>query len=118
MSKTFDKVWHEGLLFKLKQNGISKVFYCFVFYCHLFITYVLFTYSCQLLCHYVISLIYILYIFLRTISLINLLYAFRFIYLFIIYIIRSRHDKISKFADLKNRLRKNSLRDAIASAKN
>ena len=23
MSKTFDKVWHEGLLFKLKQNGIS-----------------------------------------------------------------------------------------------
>ena len=23
ISKTFDKVWHEGLLFKLKQNGIS-----------------------------------------------------------------------------------------------
>ena len=23
MAKTFDKVWHEGLLFKLKQNGIS-----------------------------------------------------------------------------------------------
>ena len=23
MSKAFDKVWHEGLLFKLKQNGIS-----------------------------------------------------------------------------------------------
>ena len=23
MSKTFDKVWHEGLLFKLKQNGIT-----------------------------------------------------------------------------------------------
>ena len=23
MSKPFDKVWHEGLLFKLKQNGIS-----------------------------------------------------------------------------------------------
>ena len=23
MSKSFDKVWHEGLLFKLKQNGIN-----------------------------------------------------------------------------------------------
>ena len=23
MSKAFDKVWHEGLLFKLNQNGIS-----------------------------------------------------------------------------------------------
>ena len=23
MSKAFDKVWDEGLLFKLKQNGIS-----------------------------------------------------------------------------------------------
>ena len=23
MSKAFGKVWHEGLLFKLKQNGIS-----------------------------------------------------------------------------------------------
>ena len=23
MSKAFDKVWHDGLLFKLKQNGIS-----------------------------------------------------------------------------------------------
>ena len=23
MSKAFDKVWHEGLLFKLKQNGIN-----------------------------------------------------------------------------------------------
>ena len=23
ISKAFDKVWHEGLLFKLKQNGIS-----------------------------------------------------------------------------------------------
>ena len=23
MSKAFDKVWHEGLLFKLKQNGID-----------------------------------------------------------------------------------------------
>ena len=23
MSKTFDKVWHDGLLFKLKQNGID-----------------------------------------------------------------------------------------------
>ena len=22
-SKAFDKVWHEGILFKLKQNGIS-----------------------------------------------------------------------------------------------
>ena len=23
LSKAFDKVWHEGLLFKLKQNGVS-----------------------------------------------------------------------------------------------
>ena len=23
MSKAFDKVWHEGLIFKLKQNGID-----------------------------------------------------------------------------------------------
>ena len=23
MSKAFDKVWHNGLIFKLKQNGIS-----------------------------------------------------------------------------------------------
>ena len=23
MSKAFDKVWHEGLIFKLEQNGIS-----------------------------------------------------------------------------------------------
>ena len=23
MSKAFDKVWHEGLIFKLKQNGVS-----------------------------------------------------------------------------------------------
>ena len=23
ISKAFDKVWHKGLLFKLKQNGIS-----------------------------------------------------------------------------------------------
>ena len=23
ISKAFDKVWHEGLLFKLKQNGIN-----------------------------------------------------------------------------------------------
>ena len=23
MSKAFDKVWHDGLIFKLKQNGIS-----------------------------------------------------------------------------------------------
>ena len=23
MSKAFDKDWHEGLIFKLKQNGIS-----------------------------------------------------------------------------------------------
>ena len=23
VSKTFDKVWHDGLIFKLKQNGIS-----------------------------------------------------------------------------------------------
>ena len=23
ISKTFEKVWHEGLIFKLKQNGIS-----------------------------------------------------------------------------------------------
>ena len=23
ISKAFDKVWHEGLLFKLKQNGVS-----------------------------------------------------------------------------------------------
>ena len=24
ISKTFDEVWHEGLIFKLKQNGISS----------------------------------------------------------------------------------------------
>ena len=24
MSKAFDKVWHDGLLFKLKQNGITE----------------------------------------------------------------------------------------------
>ena len=24
MSKVFDKVWHEGIIFKLKQNGISS----------------------------------------------------------------------------------------------
>ena len=24
MSKAFDKVWHKGLIFKLKQNGISS----------------------------------------------------------------------------------------------
>ena len=23
MSKTFDEVWHEGLIFKLKQNGVT-----------------------------------------------------------------------------------------------
>ena len=23
ISKAFDKIWHEGLFFKLKQNGIS-----------------------------------------------------------------------------------------------
>ena len=23
ISKAFDKVWHDGLIFKLKQNGIS-----------------------------------------------------------------------------------------------
>ena len=23
MSKTFDKVWHNGLIYKLKQNGVS-----------------------------------------------------------------------------------------------
>ena len=23
MSKSFDKVWHEGLIFKLKQNGVT-----------------------------------------------------------------------------------------------
>ena len=23
MSKAFDKVWHQGLIFKLKQNGVS-----------------------------------------------------------------------------------------------
>ena len=23
MSKSFDKVWHQGLLYKLKQNGID-----------------------------------------------------------------------------------------------
>ena len=26
ISKAFDKVWHDGLLFKLNQNGISVVF--------------------------------------------------------------------------------------------
>ena len=31
MSKAFDKVWHEGLVFKLKQNGIEGNFYpCFI----------------------------------------------------------------------------------------
>ena len=25
MSKAFDKVWHKGLIFKLKQNGIYRV---------------------------------------------------------------------------------------------
>ena len=24
ISKAFDKVWHEGLLFKLKRNGIGR----------------------------------------------------------------------------------------------
>ena len=24
MSKAFDKVWHKGLIYKLKQNGINK----------------------------------------------------------------------------------------------
>ena len=23
ISKTFDKVWHDGLIFKLKQNGVT-----------------------------------------------------------------------------------------------
>ena len=27
MSKAFDKVWHEGLIFKLKQNDISGEFF-------------------------------------------------------------------------------------------
>ena len=27
ISKTFDKVWHEGLIFKLEQNGISGNYY-------------------------------------------------------------------------------------------
>ena len=26
MSKAFDKVWHEGLIFKLKQNGVTGNF--------------------------------------------------------------------------------------------
>ena len=26
ISKAFDKVWHDGLIFKLKQNGISGNF--------------------------------------------------------------------------------------------
>ena len=30
ISKAFDKVWHEGLLFKLKQNGISGNLYVFM----------------------------------------------------------------------------------------
>ena len=30
ISKAFDKVWHEGLLFKLKQNGISGNLYGFM----------------------------------------------------------------------------------------
>ena len=30
ISKTFDKVWHKGLLFKLKQNGIlGNLFKCY-----------------------------------------------------------------------------------------
>ena len=40
MSKAFDKVWHKGLIFKLKQNGISSnllklvsaIFYQFFFF--------------------------------------------------------------------------------------
>ena len=27
ISKVFDKVWHKGIIFKLKQNGICSVFY-------------------------------------------------------------------------------------------
>ena len=30
MSKAFDKVWHEGLLFKLKQNGINANYSTFL----------------------------------------------------------------------------------------
>ena len=30
ISKAFDKVWHEGLLFKLKCNGISGNLYSFI----------------------------------------------------------------------------------------
>ena len=29
ISKAFDKVWHEGLIFKLKQNGVSGKFLSF-----------------------------------------------------------------------------------------
>ena len=30
ISKAFDKVWHKGLIFKLKQNGISGKFLHFI----------------------------------------------------------------------------------------
>ena len=26
ISKAFDKVWHEGVIFKIRQNGISREF--------------------------------------------------------------------------------------------
>ena len=38
ISKAFDKVWHDGLIFKLKQNGISGSFFFFFFFFYAFLS--------------------------------------------------------------------------------